>query len=274
MRHQCAFFLKNTAGTYFNETAMECHTASSMLAPSKYVCKVSNNGGIEWGSAGAHYNSIRYPSIVSLTPQSGVEATSTYVAVLGTDMAVEGSQHTYCVLFDHAGSQIGSSLAERVNDTLVNCPVECPNHNTTTTYSLGISLNAVGQVHSSSMHTFWCDPKPTLLDLMPSFISMGERTSIRIHIAELQSANSVDCVFAGNNQITTIPGGCVTGGAIECISPEFDRPQRVTVSVSINNYTLSDKLQIEVLDPTLVYSVSPRTIFGGSDVLIKGSNLV
>ena len=54
----------------------------------------------------------------------------------------------------------------------------------------------------------------------------------------------------------------------------FERPERINLSISLNNHTLTDELQIEVVDPISIYNTSPRAIFGGSNVVIKGINLI
>jgi hypothetical protein len=161
----CGFVVRNdktsvhttkVEGRVISETIMECLISLNTLAPSEYACMASNNGGIEWGLAGARFRSVLPPSIISLTPTSGIESAFGSVAVSGNNLAIEGSQHTHCVLLDHAGSQMGTSLAEIVNSTLVNCPIQCPSYNKTAMYSLAVSLNGMDQVHTSSMASFWC----------------------------------------------------------------------------------------------------------------------
>ena len=260
-------------GRAINETAMECLVPSNTLAPSNYRCVASNNGGIDWGLAGVNFRFIHPPSIISLSPQSGIASAFSSVAVSGTNLVIEQSQHTHCILFDHAGSQMGSGLAEQLNDTLLNCPVQCPSSNTTAMYSLAVSLSNVDQAHTSSMASFWCHPPPSFVDVNPRLVAVGEPTQIKTNVVGLGSITDVDCIFESIDQMVTVQGN-ITGSVVECLTPRFDRPQRVTLQVNVAPSTsFTSELHIEVVDPILPVDIFPKTVFVGSDVRITGSNL-
>ncbi|KAL7555309.1 hypothetical protein ACHAWF_019001 [Thalassiosira exigua] len=254
--------------TFLNDTAMTCHV---LLESGEYQVHASNNGGLEWSPSDAQFIAVNRPSIVSLSPPTGTEGESMVVGVFGDALTV-GLQNTHCHLLDSSGALLGSSVAEAVNKTLVICPIECPIQNITSKYYLGISVD---NADLSSKHEFWCDPKPSILDWMPRYISVGESTPLRINMGDFRSAHLVSCIFAGRTLRTTA-ARYVSGGVFECLSPEIDRPERLSLSISVNNLTIADELQLEAVDPVALTEVSPKIIFAGSDVEveIKASNLV
>jgi len=238
-------------GSFINETAMECFVGSEDLPPSQYVCRASNNGGIEYGgfnaTAPVYYTSLATPTITSIDPSSGLSGEPINVTVLGTDLSSLGSTSspTYCVLLDHYGLRVSSSLAEIQSDTVVRCSIHCPSGNSTTKYSLGISLGGVDQVHSSS--SFWCKPKTRILDVLPKYISVGESTPIGINLEEFRSSSTMNCVFGDGHEM--VPAASIANGVVECPSPVFNHPQDMILSLSADNLTITEVIHIDVVDP-------------------------
>lgn len=261
-------------GTVLNETTMNCHVKSMSLDPAEYICMASNNGGLEHGridvkSSLVKYVSIDPPVISSLAPQSGIMSEITEVIVIGTSLSVEGNRHsTKCVLFDEAGSEMGSSLASVVNNTLATCVVRCPANNASM-YYLGVSIGSFGHVHPTSLHTFWCYPKPILIDMAPRFLSVGESTLIQIYTSGILPSDC-SCDFGSNRRMPvrhTVDG-------VECFTPVFDRPQMIVVRVGHGDTPVMDGLQVDVVDPISINDIFPKAFIAGSIVVIHGSNFI
>lgn len=274
-RDENDYHLTSVKGIVVSESTVECQVSANILAaPSEYKVLFSNNGGVETGESFAHLKVLSTISVNLITPQSGTSNDTSSISVFGDNLAVDGLP-SFCVLVDPENEVRGTSLATVVNETMVDCEITCPRVTESKQFSVGLSLGS-NHAMSTTMEAFWCDPILTIVDVFPKHVAVGEETRLNLSI-NVRDGIPIICHIGRYAGYTILVPALRIDGILSCLSPAFNRPETLTLAVSTNNQTMvhyNASTTLRVVDPIEIDDVVPEEIFGGSEVVIKGSNFV